>query len=377
MEMNWINLIGGYLLIMPLIMGLYRGLPNELELVKYRIRAFLGSIQWIFSYLCAFWLLKSVVLTNPWNLSELDWLADQLNSSLYTWILAVPITALLISWLLGIIFDPLITIFVVIIQRIQGFTRYFPDWINRILSVFLQLPRSVLHTILFALVVHFGVPYLQIPELSKMVSESSFYHFVDNTAISPLMESSLVKQLPVLNKKADNWIKELSKEAANNGPKSIRGYATWQTRFESTPEIDAKAKEIVAGANSDRKKAQKLYQWIGSHIAYDFPKARMIENGEVQTLSFGTVPTYSSRKGVCSDYSSLMVAMGRAVNLKVKQEFGTAYLPDGSTGPHAWNLVYLADENKWIPCDPTWQQAGNFFDNKDFYRTHKADKQEG
>jgi hypothetical protein len=374
MEINWITLIGGYLLIMPLVLGLYRGLPNELELVKYRIRSFIGSIQWIISYLCAIWLLKNVILKNPWDLSQLGWLSDQLNNNMFTWVLAVPLTAVLLSWLLSIVFDPLIALFVGIIRGLQGWSHRFPEWLSRLLSVILQTPKSVLHAILFALLVYIAIPYLNSPPLSKMTSESSFYQMAYNEAIHPIMESSLIKQLPVLNEKADSWIKKLSKEAAVNGPQSIKGYVTWQTRFESNPEIDAKAKEVVGNASTDQKKAYKLYQWIGSNVSYDFKKATMIENGQYQTLSFGSVPTYKTHKGVCSDYSSLMVTMGQAVGLKVKQEFGEAILPDGSTGPHAWNQVYLADEKKWIPCDPTWEQAGNFFDNRDFYQSHKPEQ---
>ncbi|MGZ4164295.1 MAG: transglutaminase domain-containing protein, partial [Tumebacillaceae bacterium] len=88
------------------------------------------------------------------------------------------------------------------------------------------------------------------------------------------------------------------------------------------------------------------------------------------------IPTFETRTGVCSDYSSLIVAMGRAVGLKVKQEFGQAVLPTGG-GPHAWNVVYIPDQKKWIPCDPTWEQSGNFFDNPDFYVTHRAEQQAG
>jgi transglutaminase-like putative cysteine protease len=207
-----------------------------------------------------------------------------------------------------------------------------------------------------------------------MANSSPLYQMADSKIIEPVLSSSFTKRLPVLGQQAGNWYNTITQEAVKTGPADGKAFLTWQTRFASNAEIDDTAKSVVQGATSDREKALKLYQWIGSHITYDDTKAMLIESGRYQTLTFGAVPTFQTRKGVCSDYSSLMVAMGRAIGLEVQQEVGMGVLPDGSSGPHAWNVVYLKDENKRIPCDPTWEQAGNFFDNGDFYETHHPDK---
>jgi transglutaminase-like putative cysteine protease len=234
----------------------------------------------------------------------------------------------------------------------------------------MNIPKALLHTLIFMTAVHLALPYLNSPNLFEMAKSSSLYQWADRKVINPLLTSSFTKDLPVLGQQAGDWFHKISQEAAKIGPSDSKGIWTWQTRFDSNAEIDAKARSIVKGAKSDREKAYRLYKWIGEHIKYDYRKARAIESGQFQKFTFGAIPTFQTRKGICSDYSSLMVAMGRAVGLEVKQEFGEAVLPDGSGGPHAWNVVYLKDENKWIPCDPTWEHAGKFFDNPDFYVTH-------
>ncbi|MDI3328650.1 MAG: transglutaminase domain-containing protein [Alicyclobacillaceae bacterium] len=377
MDQNWITLIAGFLLLSPVLVGFWRGLPSELEWMKYSVRSALGSVQWIAATLAALWILRTIAAENPWNLSQLEWLRRQLNTNLISWAAALPVTAFLISWFLDLFVQPLAGFGVNVLHRLQGWAARLPKGMSRLLGALLQIPRGMLHLLIFVAAVHLVLPYIHAPSVALMAQQSPLYRWADNRVVGPLLSSPLVKRLPVLGEQAGRWFDELSREAAKSSPPAARGFLTWQTRFHSNPEIDALARTLVEGSRTDREKAYRLYKWIGDHIAYDEEKAALIEAGRVQTLSFGAVPTFESRKGVCSDYSSLMVAMGRAVGLRVKQEFGLAVLPDGTGGPHAWNVVYLADEQKWIPCDPTWEQAGNYFDNPDFYATHKPEHQEG
>ncbi|WP_243099135.1 transglutaminase-like domain-containing protein [Clostridium sp. MF28] len=57
--------------------------------------------------------------------------------------------------------------------------------------------------------------------------------------------------------------------------------------------------------------------------------------------------------------------MSRAANLKVRLLGGQAYDGEQYVG-HAWNQVYLADENKWINVDTTFYDGGNYFDSNLF-----------
>lgn len=136
----------------------------------------------------------------------------------------------------------------------------------------------------------------------------------------------------------------------------------------SSEEIDSKALELTKGCNSDREKARILYSWIGSNLEYDYDKAKMALNNE-ELEDSGAISAWTTRKGICFDYSCLYVAMAKATGLKVRLVTGDGF--DGvQYGPHAWNEVYLDDEEKWIPLDTTFYLAGDYFDNYDFYNDH-------
>ena len=86
---------------------------------------------------------------------------------------------------------------------------------------------------------------------------------------------------------------------------------------------------------------------------------------------------YTTRKGVCFDYSCLYVSMCRAVGLKVRLVTGLGY--SGSAwGDHAWNQVYSSGEKRWINVDTTFgSTGGDFFDQTDFFLTHKDAEVQG
>lgn len=143
---------------------------------------------------------------------------------------------------------------------------------------------------------------------------------------------------------------------------------TLEDGVKSNNEINNKAIEITKYKESDLEKAKSLYVWIGSNIEYDFDKAYKTLNNESSGNS-GATEAWITRKGICFDYACLYVAMARAVDLKVRLVTGSAY--DGTQyGPHAWNEVYLEKEERWVPIDPTFYMAGNYFDNGNFYDDH-------
>lgn len=143
---------------------------------------------------------------------------------------------------------------------------------------------------------------------------------------------------------------------------------TLEDGIKSIDEIDKKAMDLVKNLESDREKAKKLYTWIGSNIEYDFNKAsRALSNDSI--TNSGAIEAFNTRRGICFDYACLYVAMSKKVGLKSRIITGQGF--DGvSYGPHAWNEVYLEDEDKWINVDPTFYFAGDYFDNEDFNKDH-------
>jgi transglutaminase-like putative cysteine protease len=138
-------------------------------------------------------------------------------------------------------------------------------------------------------------------------------------------------------------------------------------------DIAAAANEITASAQNDEEKAKALYRWVGTRVRYDWEKVRMYEEERIwkeQTPE----DTFESRLGVCIDYSRLYAVMARSVGLQVKVVTGLGYDGKGGYGPHAWNEVYLPEEDRWAPLDSTWvSSGGNWFDPPDFDKTHLRD----
>ncbi|WP_297637707.1 transglutaminase-like domain-containing protein [uncultured Clostridium sp.] len=135
--------------------------------------------------------------------------------------------------------------------------------------------------------------------------------------------------------------------------------------------IDEKAREITSGATSNLEKARMIYDWVGSHITYDDKKAEEVMAGN-KNLKSGAIVTFNTRRGICFDYACLYVAMARAVDLPVRLITGEAYNGQEYIS-HAWNQVYIKSLDKWINVDPTFYDAGNYFNNKNFFKDHKEE----
>jgi hypothetical protein len=148
----------------------------------------------------------------------------------------------------------------------------------------------------------------------------------------------------------------------------------WQRRYDvidaQVPaELAKAALAITEGHESDEAKARALYEWVGTRIAYDHEKVRAYEErGEWRDQT--PADTFRTRKGVCIDYARLYAAMARAAGLEARVVTGLGFDGRGSYGPHAWNEVYLREKGVWVPLDPTWAQAGDWFNPPNFAETH-------
>lgn len=66
----------------------------------------------------------------------------------------------------------------------------------------------------------------------------------------------------------------------------------------------------------------------------------------------GAVNALRHKKGDCSEYSDLFVALCRAKNIPARVVTGIYVQPDTKTAKHNWAEVYLKDFG-WVPFDPT------------------------
>jgi len=159
------------------------------------------------------------------------------------------------------------------------------------------------------------------------------------------------------------------KSSKGVSPKEIIIYngVTIEDGIKSNKNIDNKAVELIKNAISDRERAKVLYTWIGSNIKYDNDKAEEVLSGSDnnEMPESGAIVAFENKSGICFDKACLYVAMSRAIDLKVRLIGGQAFDGEKYVG-HAWNQVYLKDEDIWINVDTTFYDGGNYFDSNLF-----------
>lgn len=105
----------------------------------------------------------------------------------------------------------------------------------------------------------------------------------------------------------------------------------------------AKAAQLVSSAADEAGAVANIYDYIVSHITYDYDKARTVESGYLPTPD----ETLSTGKGICFDYAALAAAMLRSQGIPAK--LITGYVSPNNVY-HAWNMVWL-EETGWITVE--------------------------
>ncbi|MDQ2087128.1 transglutaminase domain-containing protein [Herbivorax sp. ANBcel31] len=130
------------------------------------------------------------------------------------------------------------------------------------------------------------------------------------------------------------------------------------------------ANEITKDSETDMEKAQSIHNWVSSNITYDYEKYELQKEGHFDN-DYGALHTFRTGTGVCYDYSNLVAALGRAVNLQVKVIKGNYTSPSRSE-LHAWNEIYVSEEDRWILLDSTFASSRrSFFDTSEHFIYHE------
>lgn len=192
---------------------------------------------------------------------------------------------------------------------------------------------------------------------SRYVEASPVYKQGAQAVIEPLSGSIVRERLPVFTQSVQEELNGIIQRK-------------YEVIDHQIPEgIGQTAAHVTHGASTDEEKARRLYDWVGTRIAYDHEKVRLYEEHRIwkeQTPE----DTYDTRLGVCIDYARLYAMMARSQDLDVRVVTGRGYNGQGGYGPHAWNEVYLGEEERWIPLDATWAQSGDWFNPQRFNETH-------
>ncbi|MBD2845683.1 transglutaminase domain-containing protein [Paenibacillus sp. IB182496] len=193
--------------------------------------------------------------------------------------------------------------------------------------------------------------------LAPEIRSSPLYRQASTTLLEPLAGGMIADRGPVLA------------EAVQSEFRQVLDRRYELIDYAIPEEVDAAAAQITAGLETEEAKARALYDWIGTRIAYDWDKADAYEErGEWREQT--PQQTFDTRTGVCIDVARLYAVMARSAELEVRVVTGMGADGRGGYGPHAWNEVYLPDEQRWAPLDATWAESGDWFDSPEFERTH-------
>ena len=129
--------------------------------------------------------------------------------------------------------------------------------------------------------------------------------------------------------------------------------------------------EIVAGETSDYNKVYKIYNWVANNIYYD----RDYSEGRTNKTSHEPLDVLETKKAVCEGYSRLLRDLVQAQGIKAIQVAGYSLAEENkikwdsetearSVSNHAWNEVYIKDQNRWITIDSTWASNNEYLDGQ-------------
>ncbi|MEA2090105.1 MAG: transglutaminase-like domain-containing protein [Thermoproteota archaeon] len=109
-------------------------------------------------------------------------------------------------------------------------------------------------------------------------------------------------------------------------------------------QIISNATEIVGGEKNPYLMASKIYQFVVNTLTY-----------EKQEEERGALWALQNKRGDCSEFSYLFVALCRAVDIPSRIHAGFAFHRDTQTlsDGHMWAEYYLENYG-WVPVDPTW-----------------------
>lgn len=241
---------------------------------------------------------------------------------------------------------------------------------RRSIGAFFELPRAVTYVIIITFLFNISSMLNIVPNLDRNLERSFLYNNVSKHIVIPITNSTIAKRLPNI---IDNSFKIVTKEV-ENASNIITYYngITIDEGIKSNDKLDSFAVELTSDIDTDIEKARQIYDWIEDEISYDSEKADMIMNNIFDEQS-GAIITFETREGICFDYACLFASMCRSNDIKVRIITG-----DGFNGEvwvsHAWNQVFIREEERWINVDTTFSIGGDYFDGARFEIDHKQGK---
>ena len=133
-------------------------------------------------------------------------------------------------------------------------------------------------------------------------------------------------------------------------------YPNQYVNFTPDSEASKLALSMVSEDTSDIDSLQTIYNYVVSHVTYDYDLADTVASGYLPDVD----ETLQTGKGICFDYAALTTAMLRSCDIPCKLQIGYA-----GDIKHAWINVYIRSRgwvdkavefsgDSWSRMDPTF-----------------------
>ena len=133
-------------------------------------------------------------------------------------------------------------------------------------------------------------------------------------------------------------------------------YPNQYVNFTPDSEASKLALSMVSEDTSDIDALQTIYNYVVSHVTYDYDLADTVASGYLPDVD----ETLQTGKGICFDYAALTTAMLRSCDIPCKLQIGYA-----GNIKHAWINVYIRSRgwvdkavefsgDSWSRMDPTF-----------------------
>ncbi|MEG1254771.1 transglutaminase domain-containing protein [Clostridium sp.] len=390
LEENSINIVSLILVIAfiyPILMGFLFKLKSKSLVIT--LRGILSSIAIVCSIMLTTAVVRDVVTLDKYG--AIEYIESKISPS---FALLITTSELFIGVILLIVFLLIYQLFKLVINLIsrfvlvpvsEGIDRSIRDTgrgIKALLGGVFQIPKAICYVIIVTALLSYGALFLNDSKLNNKLNTSNIYNYVNINIIKHVTESEVAKKFPNILENSFRVVDEES-NSVNNSVDTVNGYlqglifyngVTIEDGVRSNEVIDNAAISITNGYSSDYDKAKAIYKWIGSTITYDDNKAEEVMLNKIPTgITSGAINTFNTGSGVCFDYACLYVAMCRANDIPVRLIVGEGF--NGMSWiSHSWNEVYISEKDEWINVDPTFYNAGNFFDSVGFNSDHRGRK---
>jgi hypothetical protein len=122
-------------------------------------------------------------------------------------------------------------------------------------------------------------------------------------------------------------------------------FSAYSSNTDPSPEIKSNSISMVGSDPDKTDAAVRLTGWVNNLVTYDIAYL-----GRTTPAS----QVYVERRGVCNEYSHLLMASLKAINVPVRFAAGLVY-SGKEWGPHAWSEAFM--DGKWRPLDGTYDEA--------------------